>query len=468
MERETPNARKLEGVFAQGYGVVPKRVMLRTDLTPEAKALYAYYCVISGNNGGFQPAPKEELILKTVGMSHTRFIKHRKTLTDAGLILFSQARKSVAAGKQLFETSRFLIVKSPAANEDTPADQALSDWAAVQEGVFCDGFGLVPRSMFFDHGLSIEAKAAYTYLCVFANASTRGERAATPSAQLLADTLMSRKRVQHAMTELIRAGYIRRERMHNGAFAGFVYILNFEKQPLRPIEVQNDTAEHDMQQVDFDTAENADTKHAEAPVCLTFSKEETPPSPAITQVQNDTAETPADRILFETTEKETAQFETTQIDAPTLYSTTRKSTRKQIPLHNNISPVGPVRDGRTDGAGEVQMRFLRFCISEAAEQIEADVLKVEHGDIIDAITNLMGDIYATQNGAIHMNGRTYPVHVVAEVFRKLRARHIEHVLQSMRDYGQGNIRNIQAYLTACLYNAIVTCDAREYADALYR
>lgn len=465
MERAPQNARKLEGVFAQGYGVVPKRVMLRTDLTPEAKALYAYYCVLSGNNGGYQTAPREEMILRTVGMSHTRFIKHRKTLADAGLIAFSQARKPAGAGKQLFETSRFLIVKSPDAS-DEPI-QSLPEYAAVQEGVFADGFGLVPRAVFFDHLLSVEAKAAYTYLCVFANASTRGERAAAPCAKLLNDTLMRRKRAQHAMTELINAGYIRRERLHNGAFAGMVYILNFEITPPKRQEGQNDTTEAAKQQVEFDTAETTRATAHASPPGLQLSCLETPPRHTQGD-QIDTAKEARAEVGFETTKKTTAKNETAEIDATTYKITMQNSTKKLIPQPNNIRPVGQATDGRTGKGTGVEERFLRFCKAEAATQIEADTLRQEHGEIIDAITSLMGDIYAASGGMIRINGRDCAVHNVAEVFRQLEPRHIEHVLLNMRDYGQGNVRNIQAYLTACLYNAVITCGAREYHDALYR
>lgn len=465
MERVPQNARKLEGVFAQGYGVVPKRIMLRTDLTPEAKALYAYYCILSSNNGGYQTAPREEMILRTVGMSHTRFIKHRKTLSDAGLIAFSQARKPAGAGKQLFEASRFLIVKAPDALSEPI--QSLPEYAAIQEGVFADGFGLVPRAMFFDRLLSVEAKAAYTYLCVFANASTRGERAATPCAKLLNDTLMSRKRVQHAMTELINAGYIRRERLHNGAFAGMVYILNFEVTPPKRQEVQIDTAETEKQQVDFDTAEKTLPREPSSPSCVRFSNTETSAT-RIQEVQFDTAKNEREKVDFETTKKTTAKNETAEIDATTYKITMQNSTRELLLQPNNIRPVGQRADGRTGKGTGVAERFLRFCKAEAAAQIEADTLKQEHGEIIDAITSLMGDIYAASGGVIRINGRDCAVHNVAEVYRQLEARHIEHVLMNMRDYGQGNVRNIQAYLTACLYNAVITCGAREYHDALYR
>lgn len=459
--------------------MVPKRVMLRPDLSPEAKTLYAYYCVISGNNGGFQPSPREELILKTLGISHTRFLRHRKTLTEAGLIVFSQQRKTVSNGKQLFENAQFLIVKAPASTEDDlTATLPLASMAALQEGVFIDGFGLVPRMVLFDHSLSIEAKAAYAFLCVYANASTSSERTATPSAGLLADALMSRHRVQHAMSELLDAGYIRRERLHNGAFAGMIYILNFEKRPpapptdaippdRQPQQVQNDTTEMKRQEVQNDTSEHTLRSIAKQPSFPRLSQKETKAAHRVQQLDFDTAEKERLTPVFEMTEKQTAENETAKNKTARYKNTIGNTTKKQIPRPNTSLSVGH-GDGQTDRVPVVQERFQRFCVMEAAEQIEADVLRQEHGEIIDAITNLMGDVYASQGGTIRMNGRAYSLPSVAEVYRQLTPRHIEHVLQNIQKYGHDDIRNIQAYLTICLYNAVITCGAREYQESIFR
>ncbi len=459
-ETARSGAKKLEGVFARGYGVVPKAVMLESSLSPEAKALYAYYCVMSGNNGGFQPSPREEIILRSMHMSHTRFIKHRRTLIDQGYIVFSQQRRK--DGKQFFENTRFLIVKSPrssAENELLEQAEPLTALAAIQEGIFSGGFGLVPRMPLFDEKLSVEAKAAYIFLCVYANASTCGERSANPSASLLQEKLMKKARVQHAMNELIENGYIKRERLHNGAFAGMAYILLFEKQ-----ELQNDTTENNAQEPRFDTAENDaqqlqnDTaeKDCFSPASSMFSQKETRSSLRREQVENDTAEPSATPLVFETAEDETPEAEMPEIATSFMNNKTINTT--QI----NIRHIDQITDRRTDDFF-AQRAFYDNCRREAALQIEADVLSEEYGrDTISSLVMLMADIYAAREGQIRMNGRSYDIRQVAAVFKELRPHHIEYVLSNIKNRSSDKIGNMLSYLTTCLYNAAVSCAMEDF------
>lgn len=456
--------RKLEGIFARGYGVVPKAVLLSPELSPEAKALYAYYCVMSGNGGGYQDSPAEAMILKTLCISHARFIRHRKTLIEGNYIHFAQGRKSIAQGKQLFQNTRYLIVKCPrevtvlgeSFYANLPPCRPINMMAAVQEGIFRDGFGLVPRMVLFDRELSIEAKAAYVFLCVYANASTCGERTATPSASLLAERLMSRKRVQHAMNELTQAGYIRRERIHTGVYAGMCYILNFDKQ-----EVQNDTAETFRQGGRNDTAEKSNLSYQERFDNLIFSLQETIAEQERQKAQNDITEPGSEPGQNETAEKDTAQIETA----------TYKSTNTNDYQHTNISHVFQRHSGKQDGqtdAAQIRDEFA-WQRENAETQIEADILAQEYGrDVVDAVVHVMADMYMARGGTVKINGRPYPVPGVAEMFKKLRFCHVEHVLDSIRSRGSPEVGNMQAYLIACLYNAPITYGAREYHDAAWR
>ncbi len=471
--RETARvgAKKLEGVFARGYGVVPKAVMLEGALSPEAKALYAYYCVMSGNDGGYQSSPREETILRALHMSHARFIRHRKTLIEQGYLAFSQTRRK--EGKQFFENTRYLIVKAPRQGEiretdgEGAGDLPLNAIAAVQEGIFAEGFGLVPRMPLFDEALSVEAKAAYVFLCVYANASTCAERGAHPSASLFHEKLMSAKRTQHAMNELIQAGYIRRERLHNGAFAGFSYILLFEKQPLRndtadepEQERRFDTAEMSLQELQNDTAENA----SPSPVPLAFSEEETRLFPHEQEGGFDTAKTG-----FEQGENETAQIETAEnepAENETAYSSNRQTnTTSTNTMQKNIRPIHPLKGGGQTDDFFAQRAYFDECRSEARAQIEADVLSEEYGhEVISSIALLMADVYAARGGEIRMNGRSYDIRQVASVFRELRPHHIEQVLYTLKNRSAGPVANMNAYLTSCLYNAAISFGAEIYRD----
>lgn len=475
MSEKTQNLHKLEGVFSLGYGVVPKSVMLEGELSAEAKALYAYYCVMSGNNGGFQPSPKEALILRSLHMSHTRFIKHRKTLIEQGYLIFSQSRRK--EGKQFFETTRYLIVKapknaqkqtsSPPSTDEQAAslaqDAPLTALAAVQEGIFSGGYGLVPRLVLFDDALSVEAKAAYVFLCVYANASTCEKRSANPSAALLQEKLMGKKRVQHAMSELIEAGYIRRSRIHNGAFAGFCYTLLFDKREGRFDTTENalqerpfDTAETALQEVNFDTAEN----QGKSPELPAFSSEETLEEPLCEGFRFNTAELKDIGRKIETAESKTTEIETAKIATARITKGVTNTTQKNIRLIRQNAQEA--QDGKTEQGAQGEGSFAQ-CVSEASMQIEADILSQEYGrDVIRSIVLLLADLYGARSGEMRLNGRSYDVRQVAAVLKEARAEHVESVLGGMKNCGSEKIANMPAYLTACLYNAVIGLGAENY------
>lgn len=472
MDRNERNsAQKLEGVFSRGYGVVPRSVMLLDGLTPEAKALYAYYCVTGGNSGGYQSSPCEELILKTMRISHTRFIKHRKTLVERNLISFMQPKRE--SGKPLFENSRFLIVKSPRESLESTSpvlsEQAsLSAMASLQEGIFSQGFGLVPKMVLYDMELSVEAKAAYVFLCVFANASTSDSRSASPSSALLQEKLMTRKRIQHALSELIDSGYIRRERIHNGAFAGMLYILNFRKSPENGDkkkardeavfqEAQNDTAKSAVEKVVFDTAKNPyqQSLFDTADHCsknLDDSKLSSLDTMPVSEVKNDTAKAFSYKSRNKTAEYETADYETPKNE--TQYINKEQRNRE---TNINIRHIDQEREKRrTESAlADEKGTGFSFWKEEAARQIDADILSQRYGkEIIDSMVFIIADVYSAEGGKIRINGRDCDTSQAAQVYKTLKSHHIEYVLEKIAQ--QGEISNMQNYLYSCLYNAAIS------------
>lgn len=466
MRKDLENsAGKLEGVFARGYGVVPKSVMTDASLSPEAKTLYAYYCIISGNDGGFQPSPREAVILRTLGMSHARFIRHRKALVEGGYILFHQPRRQ--EGKQYFETTRFLIVKTPrpmAPEELLPAEEAsalpLSRLAAVQEGIFSDGFGLVPRMPVFDDTLTIEAKAAYIFLCIYANASTSSSRCASPSADLLHACLMGKSRVQRAMRELTEAGYIRRDKLHTGVYAGTCYTLLFEKAAPReaaPLQgAKNDTAKQSIQKTQNDTAEIASSPSFPAHISnedTLFSDSSALQSRVIGQETEN-----------ETTEKITAENETSGID--TAYINRGMENTRNTSTNYIINPSFDtgIREGKIEST--MHNNPFDFYRREAASQIEASLLAREYGDeIIDCIVMILSDVYASREGTIRICGKTVDLCHVASVFRKARSMHIEELLHSLDMRCMDTVVNLQAYLCSCLYNIIMCSGVQRFKEA---
>lgn len=78
------------GVFADGYGFIPKSLMRDSRLTIEAKAIYAYLSSFAGS--GMQSFPSVELMVKELGISRPRLYKHREQLIELGYISIQQSK----------------------------------------------------------------------------------------------------------------------------------------------------------------------------------------------------------------------------------------------------------------------------------------------------------------------------------------------------------------------------------------
>lgn len=78
---------EIEGVNADGYGIMPKIVMQDKRLTIEAKAIYAY--IVSFAGAGNTAFPSAKKILNDLQISENRFYKHRKILIEYNYITVS-------------------------------------------------------------------------------------------------------------------------------------------------------------------------------------------------------------------------------------------------------------------------------------------------------------------------------------------------------------------------------------------
>lgn len=75
---------RVQGVRVKGYGIVPKLVMQDRRLTPEAKAIYAYFCSFAG--AGTTAFPGRSKILYDLNMGEKRYYNHFGLLKKYGYI----------------------------------------------------------------------------------------------------------------------------------------------------------------------------------------------------------------------------------------------------------------------------------------------------------------------------------------------------------------------------------------------
>ena len=89
--KELENLLIVEGVNAQGYGTIPKLVMKDRRLTPQAKAIYAYFCSYAGC--GSTAFPKVSQIMYDLNMTSKTYYKHFGLLTEFGYVSVIKRKK---------------------------------------------------------------------------------------------------------------------------------------------------------------------------------------------------------------------------------------------------------------------------------------------------------------------------------------------------------------------------------------
>lgn len=79
-----------DGIMQKGYGFIPKLIMKDTELTIEAKAIYAYLASYTG--AGNTAYPSISLMCGELDISKARFYNHRKLLVNKGYIVIEKKR----------------------------------------------------------------------------------------------------------------------------------------------------------------------------------------------------------------------------------------------------------------------------------------------------------------------------------------------------------------------------------------
>lgn len=83
---------RLDGVYSQGYGIVPKLVMRDKNLHVIAKSIYAYMCSFAGK--GEDVFPSQKLICYDLDIGRTTLNKYMKQLVDLGYVVIIKNYKS--------------------------------------------------------------------------------------------------------------------------------------------------------------------------------------------------------------------------------------------------------------------------------------------------------------------------------------------------------------------------------------
>lgn len=110
MTNENNNGRIIiEGVLSKGYGIMPKMITTDTNLTIEAKAIYAYMVSFAG--AGETAFPKVSTMLYHLQISKTRYYKNLNLLKESGYIEVQSRRKFDPKLKKWVQDSNLYVIK---------------------------------------------------------------------------------------------------------------------------------------------------------------------------------------------------------------------------------------------------------------------------------------------------------------------------------------------------------------------
>lgn len=203
----------LEGVYRQGFGLVPKYVMHDPELTLESKAIYAYLCALAGS--GDVTFPYRETILRQLGLSKNTYYRHYHLLLENGYLAVTRPPEKTAA-------NLYTLVQNPGKLPE-PAVPTGSGRLRYR-GLKAHGYGSLPRSVMMDEHLSVKAKGLYAYLCSYCGG---GDCAFPRKDDIVFHLGISEPTYYKALNQLKDAGYLEvAQRKEKGRFAVNDYFLS--------------------------------------------------------------------------------------------------------------------------------------------------------------------------------------------------------------------------------------------------
>lgn len=214
-----PDRLKLDGVLCHGYGILPKFAMCDSALPLTAKAIYAYFCSMSGS--GDTAFPGRDTIISRLNISKQTYYKNLELLKEQGYI--SVRRQTNALGQ--FSHNIYCIEENPKkfSQRQISPQEAREGGTVSFQGVKSAGYGMIPRAVMMDARLDIKAKGIYAYFASFTGIG----QAAFPEVKTILYHLHINKDTYHKhLKALIAANYISvRQRHQHGRLGINDYFL---------------------------------------------------------------------------------------------------------------------------------------------------------------------------------------------------------------------------------------------------
>ena len=250
-------------------------------------------------------------------------------------------------------------------------------------------------------------------------------------------------------------GLVERVRLGRG-FKDRIYVLNFT--------TGNETANQQTLPLDADTvgsipAENKNEKEletqADSQKCIFYTSR---------NVENTLLKNTQETAENQKCKKYTSRnVENTLLEVKKVHAISNtdfsdndlNNTKRPISLisqSNNTGISMPVHDQPTDSTP----RAYEAILTSVAEQIEADTLKEEYGDVIDEVVEVITDVMVSPATTIRVAGADRPTEVLGSQFARLTAAHVETALWNLRKHASEEITDIKAYMRTLLFDALLS------------
>jgi len=211
----------LEGIYRQGYGIVPKYVMQDQDITLESKAIYAYLCALAGS--GDITFPYRDTILRHLGLSKNTYYRHYNPLLEEGYLSVTRPPDKTAA-------NIYTLIQNPKKLPERPSQGEGS--RLRYRGIKAHGYGMIPRSVMLDDKMTAKTKGLYAYFCSYCGS---GDVAFPRRDHILYQLGISEPTYYKCYKQLIESGYLTAvQRRDLNKFGVNDYYLNEEPETNPP------------------------------------------------------------------------------------------------------------------------------------------------------------------------------------------------------------------------------------------
>ena len=410
---------KIDGINCKGFGIIPKAVMQDLNLSLEAKTIYSYFCSLAGN--GKTAFPGRDTILFHLQISKDFYYKNYRQLEDNGFV------KKDRIGKFPYKNI-YTLVSNPK-KFDYKKTQDNKNYSQIKySGLKAFGFGTVPRVIMVDNRLHIKAKGIYSYFCSYAGSGI----AAFPKVSIILYHLRIGKEAYYKYyNQLVSCNYITVEqrKSEGGLFSVSDYFLNEtpDVEIGKLIQLRKEANKHNLPCTDSPDNDNNGLNTGFSP-CTDSPDNDSPDNDS---PDDGTQDTTINSII------------------------TNNLYNQSINLQNSIGLIDNKQSEYSNINIYNQYRKI------IAENIEYDYYKnniYKYDSIIDDIFEILVEAVTTTKETIRVCGEDKPAEIVKAVLFKIKASHVEYVIENMKN-NVTKVNNIEAYMLTALYKSPKTINS---------